>query len=137
LLESILYPSRAVADQFIQWVVETKNGQVINGILIEETTDYLLLRDLNAKDYKVARKNLETKTKSPKSIMPDNLLLFLSEEELLDVVEYLYSLKSPPLAPTAWWRENRQGFPHASYRPSVHARHLKASAACLGVCSLC
>jgi putative heme-binding domain-containing protein len=107
LLESILYPSRAIADQYIQWVVETKGGQVINAIVIEETPDYLLLRDVNAKDYKVARKDLEAKTKSPKSIMPDNLLLFLSEEELVDVVEYLYSLKSPPLAPTSWRREEK------------------------------
>jgi putative membrane-bound dehydrogenase-like protein len=97
LLESILYPSRAIADQYIQWVVETKGGQVINGILIEETPDYLLLRDVNAKDHKINRKELETKTKSPNSIMPDNLLLYVSEDELLDMVEYLYSLKSPPL----------------------------------------
>jgi putative membrane-bound dehydrogenase-like protein len=107
LLESILYPSKAVADQYIQWIVETKGGQVINGIVIEETTDYLLLRDVNAKDYKVARKDLETKTKSPKSIMPDNLLLFMSEDELLDVVEYLYSLKSPTLVPISWRRDGR------------------------------
>lgn len=101
LLESILYPSRAIADQYIQWVVETKGGQVINGILIEETPDYFLLRDVNAKDHKVNRRDVEAKTKSPNSIMPDNLLLYISEEELLDVVEYLYSLKSPPPAPAS------------------------------------
>jgi putative membrane-bound dehydrogenase-like protein len=105
LLESILYPSRAIADQYIQWVVETKNGQVINGIVVEESPAYFLLRDVNAKDYKIDRKDVEAKNKSPKSIMPDNLLLYLSEEELLDVVEYLYSLKSPPLAPTSWRRQ--------------------------------
>ena len=99
LLESIIYPSRAIADQYIQWVVETKGGQAINGILIEETPEYMVLRDVNAKDYKVKKTDLEAKSKAPKSIMPDNLLLFLSEEELVDVVEYLYSLKSQPLAP--------------------------------------
>jgi putative heme-binding domain-containing protein len=137
LLESILYPSRAIADQYLQWVVETKDGQVIHGILIEETPEHLLLRDVNAKDFKVARKNLETKSKSPMSIMPDNLLLFLSEEELLDLVEYLYSLKSPPLAPTARRREIRQGLPHASFRPSVRAWRLEASAARVGICGPC
>ena len=99
LLESILYPSRAIADQYIQWIVETKSGQVINGIVIEETPDYLLLRDVNVKDHKVPRADIESKTKSPKSLMPDNLLSYLSEEDLLDVIEYLYSLKTPTLAP--------------------------------------
>ncbi len=100
LLESILYPSRAIADQYIQWIVETKGGQVINGIMIEDTPEYILLRDVNAKDYKVKISDIEARQKSPKSIMPDNLLLYLTEEALVDVVEYLYSLKSLPLAPS-------------------------------------
>ena len=97
LLESILYPHRAVADQYIQWIVETKGGVVVSGLIIEETPDYLLLRDVNAKDHKVSRKDLESKTKALNSIMPDNLLLFMSEDDLLDIVDYLYSLKSPTL----------------------------------------
>lgn len=104
LLESILYPHRAVADQYIMWVVETKGGQVINGLLIEDTPEHLLLRDVNAKDHKIAKKDIEAKNKSPNSIMPDNLLLYMSEDELLDVVEYLYSLKSPVLGPVSWRR---------------------------------
>ncbi len=101
LLESILYPDRAIADQFIQWVVETKGGLVINGVIGEETPDYILLRDVNAKEHKIAKKDVQSRTRSPKSIMPDNLLLYLSEQELLDVVEYLYSLKSPPVVPVS------------------------------------
>jgi putative membrane-bound dehydrogenase-like protein len=110
LLESILFPSRAVADQYIQWMVETKSGQAVSGILVEETPDYLLLRDVNAKDYKINRKDVDAKKKSPNSLMPDNLLLYLTEEELLDVVEYLYNLKSPPVTPTTWRREERHEY---------------------------
>ena len=51
------------------------------------------------------RRTCKSKAKSPKSIMPDNLLLFLSEDELLDVVEYLFSLKSPPVVPVSWRRD--------------------------------
>lgn len=101
LLESILYPSRAVADQFVQWIVETNGGQVINGLIVEETPAYLVLRDVNAKDHKVSKKDVASKTKSASSLMPDNLLAFMSEDDLLDLVEYLFSLKSPPLAPVS------------------------------------
>ncbi|MCI0639268.1 MAG: hypothetical protein L0Y70_09340, partial [Gemmataceae bacterium] len=101
LLDSILYPSKAVADQYIQWIVETNGGVVVNGLLMEETPDHLVLRDVNAKDHKIKVKDIASKNKAPTSLMPDNLLLFMSEDDLLDVVEYLYSLKSPALAPLA------------------------------------
>ena len=112
LLESILFPSRAVADQYVQWLVETKSGQAINGILIEETPDYLLLRDANAKDFKINRKDVEAKKKSPNSLMPDNLLLYLTEDELRSTCGRgafctCNSLKSPPVVPTTWRREER------------------------------
>jgi putative membrane-bound dehydrogenase-like protein len=102
LLESLLYPSRAIADQYLQYVLETKDGVQLSGLLIEETPAYLLLRDANAKDHKIARGDLARKTKAAKSIMPDNLTLFLSEEELIDLVDYLHTLKSPALTPARW-----------------------------------
>jgi putative heme-binding domain-containing protein len=98
LLESILYPSRAIADQYQQYAVETKKGLVINGLIIEETPDYLLLRDANAKDYKIARNDLESKKLIPTSLMPE-LIQYLSEQDLIDIVDYMHSLKSPVLTP--------------------------------------
>jgi putative membrane-bound dehydrogenase-like protein len=98
LLESILYPSRAIADQYLQYLIETKKGQQINGLIIEETPEFLLVRDANAKDYRIARDDLETKKVIPTSLMPE-LIQHLSEQDLVDVVDYLYSLKSPVLPP--------------------------------------
>lgn len=109
LLESLLYPSRAIADQYIQWIIETKGGLVINGVIAEETPEHLLLRDVNAKEHKILKKDIEERKKSANSIMPDNLLLFMSEDDLLDMVEYLYSLKSPPLGPVSRLLEEPQG----------------------------
>ena len=97
LLESILYPSRAISDQYVTWLVETKGGLNITGVIAEETPQYLVLRDVNVKEYKIDVKDIETKTKSPVSLMPDNLILHLPEDDLLDIVEYLYSLRSPVL----------------------------------------
>src|SRR5262249_53703891 len=37
LLESILYPSKAVADQYVTWVIETKQGLTLSGLIVEET----------------------------------------------------------------------------------------------------
>src|SRR5581483_7406902 len=105
LLESILYPSRAIADQFVQWVVATDGGLVVNGLIIEETPQYILMRDANVKDYKIGSKNIEKKAKLPTSIMPDNLINFLPEDDLLDLVEYLYSLKGAGAVPVLGRKE--------------------------------
>ncbi len=36
LLESILLPSKAVADQYVSWVIETQNGLVLTGLIVED-----------------------------------------------------------------------------------------------------
>jgi putative membrane-bound dehydrogenase-like protein len=94
LFESILFPSKAIADQYLTWVVETKQGLVVTGLLVEETGDHITLRDANGKDTKIDKKEIETRVKSPESLMPNNLLGYMTEDELVDVVEYLLELKS-------------------------------------------
>src|SRR5262249_22212164 len=93
LFESILYPSKAIADQYVTWNVVTKAGNSVSGLLIEETGDHLLIRDANGKDTKIDKKDIDAREKDPKSIMPDNLLAFMTEDELVDLVEYLLTLR--------------------------------------------
>lgn len=102
LFESILYPSKAIADQYVTWVIETNKGVVISGLLVEETPMQVTLRDANGKDTKIDKKEIESRTKDPKSIMPDNLLVYMTEEELVDIVEYLATLKTPVLSMDYW-----------------------------------
>jgi putative membrane-bound dehydrogenase-like protein len=102
LFESIIYPDKAIADQYVQWIVETKQGIVLQGLLVEETADHLVLRDALAKDTKIAAKDVEERKKSPKSIMPSDLLAYMTEDDVVDVVEYLATLKTPTLTVDAW-----------------------------------
>jgi putative membrane-bound dehydrogenase-like protein len=93
LLESILFPSKAIADQYVSWVVETNAGVQLTGLIVEETPDHILLRDANAKDTKIAKKDLASREKSPVSLMPSDLLAYMSEDDLVDIVDYLFTLK--------------------------------------------
>lgn len=102
LFESIMYPSKAIADQYFSYVIETKAGLLITGIIVEETPQFIMLRDANGKDTKVEKKDIDTRTKSLVSLMPDNLLVYLSEDDLVDVVEYLFSLKTPNVSMDYW-----------------------------------
>jgi putative heme-binding domain-containing protein len=98
LFESILYPSKAIADQYVTWVIETKKGLQYSGLLVEETPTAVTLRDGNGKDTTIAVMDIDSRTKSAKSIMPEDLLAYMTEDQLVDVVEYLFSLKTPALA---------------------------------------
>jgi putative heme-binding domain-containing protein len=93
LFESILYPSKAIADQYVTWNIATKDGKSVSGLLIEETGDHVLIRDANGKDTKIDKKDIDAREKDPKSIMPENLLAYMTEDELVDMVEYLLTLK--------------------------------------------
>lgn len=102
LLESILLPSKAIADQYVQWKIETANGQSILGLIMEDGPAGVTIRDANGKDTKIARDDIEKRTKSLVSIMPEDIVKGFSEDELIDVVEYLLQLKTASLTPDSW-----------------------------------
>ena len=60
------------------------------------------VRDANGKDYAVAVKDIEKRAKSLVSIMPEGLVATLSEDELIDLVEYLTQLQTASLTPDSW-----------------------------------
>ena len=93
LFESILLPSKAIADQYLTWQIETKKGLSLSGLLVEETPTTITLRDGNGKDAKIDKKDIESREKSPKSLMPDDLLAYMTEDDLVDIVAYLFELK--------------------------------------------
>lgn len=101
LYDSLLTPSKAIADQYISWRIDSEDGQSITGLLVEETPAKITVRDANGKDYTFNTKDV-TKKKDPKSIMPEDVIKAFSEDELIDVVEYLMTLQTPSLTPDLW-----------------------------------
>jgi putative membrane-bound dehydrogenase-like protein len=102
LLESILYPSKAIADQYVTWQIETNKGLSLKGLLVEETGDAVVLRDAEGRDTRVPKKDIDTRTKSLVSLMPADLVAHLSDDNLIDLVEYMLGLKMPALAIDRW-----------------------------------
>jgi putative membrane-bound dehydrogenase-like protein len=102
LIESILYPSKAIADQYLTWQIDTVRGQTLSGLLVEESADAVVLRDAEGRDTRIAKKDIDTRTKGIKSLMPDDLVVALSEDELIDLAEYLFTLRTAALAVDRW-----------------------------------
>lgn len=102
LFKSILQPSAAIADQYVTWKIDTVDGQSISGLIVGETAEQVTLRDANGKDYAIPAKDIESRSKSLVSLMPDNLAVALTEDELVDLVAYMATLQKPSLAPESW-----------------------------------
>lgn len=93
MYESILNPSAAVSHNYETYMVETIDGLSFSGVLVSETDDKVTLRTAEALTKSILKEDLEGMRKSPNSLMPNDLQKELSEQELVDLVEYLMSLK--------------------------------------------
>ena len=101
LYDSLLTPSKAIADQYVSWRLDSDDGQSVTGLLVEETPAKITVRDANGKDYTFNTKDV-TKKKDAKSIMPEDVIKAFSQDELIDVVEYLMTLQTASLTPDSW-----------------------------------
>ncbi len=91
LLQAIVDPSAVVRTEFLSYVVVTKSGQVLTGLIAEQDAASLTLLDAENKRTKLSRDNIEVLKESPISLMPERLLEPLSPQELRDLFRYLQS----------------------------------------------
>ncbi len=92
ILRNLLEPSAKIDEKYQTHVFTTKSGNVITGMILEETpTRIKLIENPLAKTAPVFldRADIEERTKSPNSIMPKGLLDKLTKEEILDLIAYI------------------------------------------------
>lgn len=103
LFESILIPSKAIADQYIQHQVTTTAEVTVSGLLVAETPMSITLRDANGKDTQILKTDLAGPVRKLKiSLMAEDVVAALTEDELVDLVAYLETLKTPALTPASF-----------------------------------
>ena len=93
LLENILEPSKSIEPQYVTWVIETKAGKVISGLLVEKSTTHITVRDIEHKEHRLPLDETETVVAQQKSLMPELQLKDLTAEQVADLLAYLESLK--------------------------------------------
>ena len=97
LLESLLDPSKVVADRFFNESVQLKDGRIFVGRVVYNDGKLLRLRQdpFSQKVTEVAADRIESRTVSRISEMPEGLLDVFTGEEILDLVAYLRSGGNP------------------------------------------
>jgi len=95
LYVSILDPSAGINFNYETHTLLLADGTVLNGIIVSQTDDVVTLKTAEAIIRKVPRDEIEDMKKQPISLMPNDLQKTLTAENLVDLVEYLTTLKKP------------------------------------------
>jgi putative membrane-bound dehydrogenase-like protein len=89
LLVSIVDPSAVIRKEYVSYIVHTKDGRVLTGLLAEQTPGSVTLLGANSERTTIARGRIESIEESSVSLMPDNLYKALKPQELRDLFRYL------------------------------------------------
>ena len=89
LLTSILDPSAAFAPEYANYLVETVDGELLDGILATETAAAVTLSRANGASDTVSRGRIRELRAEGRSLMPDGLEQGLDGDGLADLLAYL------------------------------------------------
>ena len=93
IAESILYPSKAVREGYQSLHVETKDNELISGLLKGETADELTLVDAAGQLQRIPKNQITSRQLSELSLMPEGLHAALTLSEFSDLLAYLETLR--------------------------------------------
>jgi putative heme-binding domain-containing protein len=93
LLEAVVFPSATFARGFESFLIRTKEGAILDGMIARETADSIYLFTADRVEKRVARASVEEIRQSRLSVMPQGMDAQLSRDELKDLVAFLLSLK--------------------------------------------
>jgi putative heme-binding domain-containing protein len=92
LIESVLFPSKRVADGFHTTALALADGRVLSGLLVADGDGRLVLVDGQGARHEVRKSDIEQRTRSDRSPMPEGLQAGLTPGEFADLIAYLETL---------------------------------------------
>lgn len=95
IYDAIINPNASISMGFETTQLQTKDGTVAIGIVRSETNEELVLALPGGATNKFTKRDIAKREKLPTSMMPSGLNQALSQQDLVDLVEYLASLKKP------------------------------------------
>ena len=93
LYAAILDPSAGISFGYEAWLVTMKDGNPAFGIIESETDDEVFMKGPTGAVTKHAKANVKGRVQQSVSLMPPGLHLTMKVAELVDLIEYLSSLK--------------------------------------------
>ena len=90
---SILDPSAGISHNYETYMLILDSGNIVSGLMVNRTDTSITIRTAEAIDKKIATEKIDELVKSTVSLMPADIQKMLNVQDLVDVVEYLTTLK--------------------------------------------
>ena len=94
LYQAILYPNEAILMGYETWVVRTKKGEVVAGLKTSDTPELVTIKDTNGMYHDIDTPDIDRKEMQKISLMPEGITGAMTMKELVDLVEYLSTLRN-------------------------------------------
>jgi len=91
LVESLYYPNRKIKEGYHSLVVETRDNQVLFGMLEREDDTQLILRNVANQPTTIAKANIRKRTQG-NSLMPSGLIDRLERQDQVDLFSFMSRL---------------------------------------------
>src|SRR6266545_146775 len=95
IVEGVFWPNRTVKPEFKAVAVEVANGQVMQGIVKDETARELVLQDVVGKPHRIPIKEIAQRREIG-TLMPEGLTAAMTAEQRRDLIRYLLDLGKTP-----------------------------------------
>ena len=89
ILESIMYPSRVISDQYTAVVVDLKNNETVTGMVAGESELKLILITVSGERMELDKNDIVERRVSQISIMPEDLIDTMGLNDLVNLFAFL------------------------------------------------
>jgi putative heme-binding domain-containing protein len=93
LLRNLLSPNAAMEAGYRRFRVETKDGEIQEGLLVSQDEKFVVIRQPNTEDLRIPRVQIKRAGFSRLSVMPEGLIEGLRPQDVSDLFAYLKALK--------------------------------------------
>ncbi len=90
-IENIVDPSAVIREEYTTFVIQTKDGRTLTGIIAEQDKQTVTLKTPEGETKRVARERIDDLRASPISIMPEDQMRALTDQQVRDLFAYLMS----------------------------------------------
>ena len=89
LLTNILDPNREVNPTYLAYAVETKGGESLSGLIVNEGANSVTVRMAGGSETVVNRANIASMQSQGRSLMPEGLEEGLTSQDMADLLEFI------------------------------------------------
>lgn len=93
MFESIIYPSAGISHNYEMYTLVLASGTTVNGLITSETDDAITIKGDDGLVRTFSKEDVDEKVKQKISLMPADLSKVMTVQEIVDVVDYMQTLK--------------------------------------------